>query len=216
MKKRNIIFTIIILFIAAVLLVGTFIMLNKKNESKIEEVPEVNVEKVQQMVLQDLSKNYPPTPREVMKLYSEITCCFYNSELTEEDLTALGQKARELYDEELIANQTQEEYLAALKEEILAFNSQKITISGYSVSSFADVDYYNQDGYEWAKVYVTYRLRQGTEYRYSNEVFLLRKDADNHWKIYGWTLAEEEKTKTGADGKTETGAEGKTETGIEG
>lgn len=192
MKKRNIFFTIIILLIAAVLLVGTFIMLNKKNESKIEEVPEVNVEKVQQMVLQDFSKNYPPTPREVMKLYSEITCCFYNAELIEEDLTALAQKARVLYDEELLANQTEEEYIAALKEDILAFNSQKITVSGYSVSSFADVDYYDQDGYEWAKVYVTYRLRQGTEYRYSNEVFLLRKDADKHWKIYGWMLAEEE------------------------
>ena len=69
-------------------------------------------------------------------------------------------------------------------------------MSGYSVSAAADVERFDEDGFEWARLYATYRLRQGTEYLYSNEVFLLRKDDDGHWKIYGFDLVEDQEVGT--------------------
>ena len=83
-------------------------------------------------------------------------------------------------------------YYENLQEDILTFQSQGIVVSGYSTSAATDVEKFNQDGYEWARLYVTYRLRQGTEYIYSNEVFIMRKDSDGHWKIYGFDLVKGE------------------------
>jgi hypothetical protein len=59
-----------------------------------------------------------------------------------------------------------------------------------------DVEEFVVDGRECARLYVTYRLRQGTEYIYSNEVFILRKDENGHWKILGWELLEEEEVES--------------------
>ena len=55
------------------------------------------------------------------------------------------------------------------------------------------------DGYDWAKLYFTFNLRQGTNRTTSEEVFLLRKDEDGRWKIYGWktVLTDDDKSQTG-------------------
>ena len=43
-------------------------------------------------VYKDLEKDYPPTPREVIKYYNEILDCFYNEEATKEEIEDLGNK----------------------------------------------------------------------------------------------------------------------------
>lgn len=179
---------IVILFVAAVLCV--FIYQNNKPQDGITE--EVVISDVDNIVLRNLDINYPPTPKELLKYYSEITTCFYQENLTEEDLVRLAQTARMLYDEELCATMTEEEYIESLREDVLEFNSMGIVVSGYTVSSSTDVEEYEIDGREYARLYATYRLRQGTEYIYTNEVFVMRRDEDGHWKILGWELLEEE------------------------
>lgn len=180
---------IVVLFVSAIL--GLFIYVNNKPQSGSVE-DDVVISNVDNVVLRNLDINYPPTPKEVLKYYSEITMCFYEENLSEEDLVRLAQTARKLYDAELCADVTEEEYLASLREDILEFNSLGIVVSGYTVSSSTDVEEFVVDGRECARLYVTYRLRQGTEYIYSNEVFIMRKDEDGHWKILGWDLLEEE------------------------
>ena len=96
----------------------------------------------------------------------------------------------------MCADITEEEYLASLREDILEFNSLGIVVSGYTVSSSTDVEEFVVDGRECARLYATYRLRQGTEYIYSNEVFIMRKDENGHWKILGWELLEEEEVES--------------------
>lgn len=186
----------VIFIILVVLVVGYFYYLSNRPVSQPEEVaPEADVmTAVQQVLARDLEINYPPTPREVVKYYSEITQCFYNEELTEEDLYALGMKARELYDAELAANQTEADYIDSLKFDIQDFKNKKRTIASFNPSSSLDVETFSEDGYEWARLYCNYGIKQGELLYNSNMVFLLRKDESGHYKIFGWQLAKEKQS----------------------
>lgn len=147
---------------------------------------------VQNVLLRDLDKHYPPTPKEVVKYYSEITKCFYNETYTEEELHALAAKAKELYDDELAENKDNAQYLKDLKSEITAFKESKRAISDYATSPSTDVNFFQEDGYDFARLYCTYYVRKGTAMEQTDEVFLLRLDEKKHWKIYGWDLADKE------------------------
>jgi len=96
--------------------------------------------------------------------------------------------SRQLFDDELVANQTDESYLRALKGEIANYKKMNRVISSVSVSSGADVKYYNYAGDEWAQLIAMYSIRTGTKIEPSKERFLLRKDSEGHWKIYGFRL----------------------------
>lgn len=192
-RYKSLVIIIVILFVVAVL--GVFIYINNKPKTETTE-ENVVISNVDNVVLRNLELNYPPTPKEVLKYYSEITMCFYEENLSEEDLVKLAQTARKLYDAELCAGVTEEEYIESLREDILEFNSIGVVVSGYTVSASTDVEEFAMDGREYARLYATYRLRQGTEYIYSNEVFIMRKDEDGHWKILGWELLEEEEVES--------------------
>lgn len=153
----------------------------------------VQLTAVQEVLSRNLTTNYPQTPKEVIKYYSEITKCFYNEECTEEELYALAMKAQELYDHDLVANKTEEQYLYDLKSEIQAFKEKDYYISSYGTSSSTDVYDFTEDGYEFARLYCTYNIRVGTVIQPIEEVFLLRMDLEGHWKIYGWDLVENHK-----------------------
>lgn len=191
----------IIFLVLVLLVVGYFYYLSNRTVPQPEEV--VSDEKVmtavQQVLARDLEINYPPTPREVVKYYSEITQCFYNEELTQEDIYALGMKARELYDAELVANQTEADYIDSLTFDIQDFKTKKRTIANYNPSSSLDVETFSEDGYEWARLYCRYGIKQGELLYNSNMVFLLRKDESEHYKIYGWQLADEKKALESAE-----------------
>lgn len=191
MKQRKILAGIIVVLFLAVAVLAVFVVQSRKKVQASEQ-EEVDVSAVTSILLQSIDKNYPPTPKEVLKYYSEITCCFYNDGITEEQLIGLADRALELYDDELVANMSREQYLEDLKQDILQFSSQDIVVSGYTVTNSADVEYFRENGDDCARLYVTYRLRQKTEFIYTTEVFIMRKDADGHWKIFGWTLAPEE------------------------
>ena len=65
-------------------------------------------------------------------------------------------------------------------------------ISSFATGASTDVEYYSVDGYSFAKLPCTFTMRKGTLLEVTDEIFLLRKDADGRWKIYGWTVAGEE------------------------
>lgn len=163
---------------------------NRRDNASGEEEQEITA--VQEMLLYNFEKNYPPTPKEVVKLFAEFTQCFYNETYTEEELLQLAEHIKNLYDDELIANKTENQYIEDLKWDINNFKEQEIVISSYSVSASTDVDYFSRDGDDYAKLYCTFTLRKGTQLEVSNEIFVLRKDSNGHWKIYGWTLDENE------------------------
>ena len=180
---------IIILVMMMVLVIGYFYYLSNRTVSSDNKTATVNTEKISPVatvLLRNLDINYPATPKEVVKYYAELTKVLYNEEYTDEEFQALAVKIQQLYDPELVANKEQSEYLQDLKDEIEAFHTNKWTISTYWTSSSTDVERFTEDGYEFARLYCTFTIRQSGGSGSSNEVFLLRKDENEHWKIYGW------------------------------
>lgn len=148
-----------------------------------------DVRAAQQVLSRSMELDYPPSPKEVMKYYNEIMKCFYNEECTDEEITQLGERARELYDEELAAQNDWDTYIEQLRAEIEGFHKNNRRISSFSVAASTDVDYYERDGYSFARIRCAYNILEGKISTPVNEVYLLRQDAQGHWKIYGWDLA---------------------------
>lgn len=172
------------------LVLGYFYYLSFKKQG---EDPNENVKlsAVQEVLLRNLDKNYPPSPREVLKYYGQIIQCIYGEEYTEEEFEELANKALELYDDELVLNQTPQQYLENLKWDVDQWKEEKTVVSSYSLPSSTDVEFFSEDGYSWARLYFGLNLRNGTQLEISNVVYLLRKNDQGHWKIYGWKLEED-------------------------
>lgn len=192
MKKFSGLRSLIAMGIMVLLVVGYYYYLSNRDIAQPEEaVSEGEIlTPTQEVLLRDLETNYPPTPREVVKYFSQITQCFYNEDNTEDEIYALGMKARELYDSQLAEHQTEEDYIASLKFDIEDYKQNKRTISSYAPSSSVDVETFSEDGYDWARLYCIYGIKQGELLYNSNMVFILRKDENSHYKIFGWKLAE--------------------------
>lgn len=191
MKKFKLSTSIIIIVVSVALIVGVFLLIMNRN-AKDDEPTEVEITAVQNVLLRNMENDYPPTPKEVLKYYSDITQCFYAGGYTDEELEQLALRAWELYDEDLQANQDYDIYLEDLKAEIASYREKDWNISSYSTSSSTDVEEFERDGDEWAQLYAFYNVRQSTQIVKVTELFLMRKDDDGHWKIYGWQLANPE------------------------
>lgn len=186
MKRSSGIKIIIIGIILAAIVVGYFY----HTANKVDEIKEEDTQStlVQTVLLRDLEKNYPPSPKEVVKYFNEVSKCFYNEKYTDEELYELAMKIQGVYDDELIANKTQEEYLEDLKVDIAEMKQSDRSISSYQLSASTDVEYFTESGDSCARLYCTYSIRQGTSMLQTSTVFILRQDEDKHWKILGWDM----------------------------
>ena len=147
---------------------------------------------VAETLQRNLTTNYPQTPKEVIKYFSEITQCYYNEELTDADVSNLAKQMLLLYDDELVAVKSFDEYIVDLKSDIAFYNMNGYKISSYSPSASTDVEFFAQDGHEWARIWCVYTLKCQKNYKPIQEVFILRKDEKSHWRIYGWKEVEKE------------------------
>lgn len=166
-----------------VLLVGYYAYLANKDR---EEKEEAKMTAVQEVLSRDLQYDYPPTVKEVIKYYNEIVKCFYNEDCTEGEINELGQKARELYDEELLEANEVGPYLIRLQGEVKEHKEKERHISVVVLGSSTSVDYFEEDGYSFARIMCGYNVTEGDENHATKQIYLLRKDENNRWKIYGW------------------------------
>ena len=178
----------IIMILVAVAVVGYYSYLSGRARAQKNET---EMSTVQTVLSRSMTQDYPPTPKEVIKYYNEILKCFYNEECTEEEIEALGNKARELYDRDLLANNEEEVYLLNLKADIQEYKDNKRRLTSAAVASSANVFFFNQDGYDFARIMCGYTIMEGRTSIPSGQVYLLRRDEDKHWKIYGWESAAE-------------------------
>lgn len=179
--------TAIIVMVLIVAVVGYYCYLvNRSNRSAQENTPTT----VENVLLRDLENNYPPTPKEVIRYYNDIVKCFYNEGCSQEELQELARKARGLYDQELLDHNEWDTYIFNLEAEIQDFKNNNRKISNISLAASTDVDEFTQDGFRFAKIRCGYNILQGRKSSSTVQVYLLRRDGDGHWKIYGWDLAE--------------------------
>ena len=90
--------TAIIIVVLAALIGGYYFYLSNKTETP----KETKVSAVQDVILRDLDKNYPPTPKEVVKYYSELSKCLYNEKYSTEEFEQIQEKAVAADDEQPI------------------------------------------------------------------------------------------------------------------
>lgn len=186
MSKTTKIATIILLVVITGV-VGVYAILTGKDKDNRQDGAMTATEKV---LNRNLSSNYPPTPKEVIKYYIEIEKCFYADETTDEDLEALGLKARELYDEELQENNRLPGYLIDLKADVKRFKDSGRKIVSVAVASSVNVDTFQEDGFEFARLNCGYNIIDQGITKQVGIVYLLRRDENRLWKIYGWDNVE--------------------------
>lgn len=186
MKKTTTTVTIIILIVlVAVLGVYAYLQGRARSESKDSTLTEV-----EKVLFRDMSTDYPATVKEVIKYYVEIQRCFYKDSTTVEELEQLGMRARELYDADLLAINSEEYNLLNLMADVKEFKDKKRTITNVAVASSVNVDTFEEDGYEFARIGCNYYIREGNNSNIVRIIYLLRRDENRRWKIYGWDNAE--------------------------
>ena len=141
--------TAIVIVILAALIGGYYFYLSNKTETR----EETTVSAVQDVILRDLDKNYPPTPKEVVKYYSELSKCLYNEKYTTEEFEKMADKMLALYDDDLLENNPRDRYLMDLNSAISDFREQGYSITTFTPSQSTDVEESVVKGRECAKLY---------------------------------------------------------------
>lgn len=146
----------------------------------------------EKLIAKDIEKNYPNTPSKVVELYSDFTLEFYSGNTDEDTLEKLVKQSMLLFDEELLAANSEEELIKKTKEEVEEYHSKSQTITRYILEDSRDIEYYTLENISYCVVTVEYFIRNsngGLAKTY--EDFMLRKDEFDRWKIMGWQLTSE-------------------------
>ncbi len=182
--------TAIVAIVIAILIVGVVgyycYLVNRPKEETTETV----LTATDEVLLRNLSRDYPPTVKEVIKYHNDISKCLYNEECDEEVFEKLLKKDRELYDNELLQNNAWDTQFINLFAEVEAFKKAGRKLTGAKVAASVDVEYFEEDGYSFARIPCSYTVMEKTDSTTTMHIYLLRKDATGHWRIYGWGLAD--------------------------
>ncbi|MBR6258466.1 MAG: hypothetical protein IKR23_14010 [Lachnospiraceae bacterium] len=196
--------TIVMMLFMVVVLVGVYLAITRRNkeETSTDQAASRSIQDMtdtQKLIAEAAYKEYPSTPVQVLKYYNDITTCFYNDDYTEDELMQLARISRRMLDVELVAQQSDDSYFSQLKKDIANLKMQGdygTTIYNIDVTPSMDVDYFEHEGYECARLYDTFTLKQmvsGTIYypvvRY---IYVMRRDEEGHWKILGFKKEDDE------------------------
>lgn len=192
MKSNKGMKSIIIALAFVFLVAGYYYYLSHKTYESKKEQLDSNLSPVQEILVTNFKVNYPPTAKEVVKKYMDITKVLHNESLNDEEIESVATKLQELFDEELIYNKTQQDYYLDLKSELATFKNNNYSIVNYYTASSTEVDYFSEDGYDLARLYGTFNIRTSKGTQVLTDVFVLRKDTGGRWKIYGWQPVVEE------------------------
>lgn len=183
--------TLIVIMFAIVLAAGVgfwAILEHSRGEAQNSEFVKSDNEEVNNLVKKDLKLEYPGTPREVLKMYSRLQSCAYNQGLSNNDLEAVINQMRILFDEELLAANSITQQITDIKKDISKYVKEKKTISNYVVDKDSSIEEKKVKGKEYASAVVSYLVKDEKGYSKTFEQFVLRKDTEGKWKILGWKL----------------------------
>ncbi|MDD4111444.1 MAG: hypothetical protein PHC56_00220 [Herbinix sp.] len=180
-KPMSAIFTVI--SIAAVVLVLVYVTQSKQSEN-LKEASLKKLTEVEQLLEMDLDKEYPEMPRDVAKLHGDMTRLLYSG-VEDEEIKELALKIRYLYDDELLAVNSEEQYLADLYSDIALWHQLDRRIEYNVVVNEEKEESYTKDGQKFANAFVSFTITQKGQ---TSELrrYTMRKDKDDKWKILGW------------------------------
>lgn len=191
MKKLKLFMTFAILLVLGVVLY--YYYTNKMVSPELEEET-VDISSIEKVLSKDLEFNYPITAREIVELFNSIQMCYYNEEYSDSQLEELAKKARQLFDEELLAENDFTEYFDNLKLEIDDYKSNDQIIAKIILDKASEVIYSEIDGVSYAQLDCVYYLKTSDATDKVMERYALRQDDNKKWKILGWTAITSEET----------------------
>ena len=164
-----------------------------KNKNSAE--PE-NMTVVQQINAKNLEKDYPKTPRAVVKLYNQIVASYYGEKYTDAEFDKLIEQARMLFDKDLAANNSTEDYKASVQESIADYKQRSFKIRQSSVCDSDDVKYLTDDtnGDQLAYVTASYFTEENKKFGKTYQMYVLRQDENENWKILTFYKIQENST----------------------
>ncbi len=195
MNKKYVKITAVILTMVIGALAYYYYLSNKTPSSDATDQSVTNQE-VAELITRDLQKNYPESPKEVIKFYMRIAKQYYNTDNSEETVEKLGKQARLLFDDELKSKQTDEQFLTELKKEVKEYKKANRYISDYQIDTSNSVKYQTLENREYASIMTLYYIREKNNLIYSYTKFRLRKDDSGRWKILYWELSDEDQGST--------------------
>ena len=131
-RAKTIKVTLVMVAIVA-LIIGYYVYLTSKNDAAasrraLENNVQEEMTPVQELIARAKYKEYPATPVQVVKYYNEITRCYYNETYSDTELESLARLTRGLFDDELVANQTEADYFSKLKVDIQNFKTNNTCV----------------------------------------------------------------------------------------
>ena len=185
-KAQNPVVVTIVMIVLAIALIGGFFLARHIGEKNREtRKSKTEVEKLMEL---DLDENYPGTAREVLKINNRLMKCYYNEELTDEQIKALAMQNQKLFDEELLKRNPYDVYVGRLKKEIESYKKSKVTIINIGLQELADAETEEKGGYKFCNLLVSYFLKEGNGHKKTNHKYYLREDENGKWKILFWEV----------------------------
>ena len=138
---------------------------------------------IQKVTTKDLDRDYPQTPREVIKFYNKIVDCYYKDQYTDDELDSLTGQALKLFDDELASANQQDSYKESVRADVQNYKDQGKTIAQMDVCDSNDVKYVTDSEDQIAYVRASYFIKQDNSYAKTYQEYVLRKDSEEHWKI---------------------------------
>ena len=189
---KNVVRVVILAICVASLIVGYYFYLSRRDVGNSEESslePESELSKV---LAKDFSKEYPETPRSVVKWYNRIIMLYYDDETSDSDVERLCDQAMMLFDADLLQANPREFYVANVKSDITEYHDRGREIRQTSVQNSGDVEYKTIKDRDYAYVIAYYFTKEGSNYTRTYQKFALRKDENGRWKILAFELTDED------------------------
>lgn len=191
MKGKNLAKLIGSLCLVVVVVLGVFLALNLREDNSIFSKGSGKNTEAQNILAKDVDRNYPATVREVVRLFSRISQCYHNQEISEEEFQALAEMQQKLFDEEFLENNPFYHFVNNLSEEIEAAKAREYTMVTWRVQKQSSVETWQEGDNSFASIIACYTMNAKDEgYTRTFEEFLLREDENGRWKIVGWRLTD--------------------------
>lgn len=178
MKKTRIVILAIVIVAA---ICTAFYIVN--NNSKKESAKEAELTEIQKITTRNMEKDYPATPREVIKFYNRIIKCYYGRQYSDDELEQLADQALSMFDDDLLKKNEKESYIESVKSDAAQYEEDNKSISQTDVCDSNDVKYMTDNGDDIAYVTASYFIKNGSSYTKTYQEYVLRKDDNGDWKI---------------------------------
>ena len=188
MKNGAVIKTIVMTVLAAIVVLGLYLVFTRSKKVGPEESYDISV--VDEITTTNLEKNYPASARKVVELYAKTMQVLYKEQYTDKQEDAMVAVIQGLMDEELLAGNSS--FAQSIKKEVKERRDQDYSIPAYVVQSKEPKEV-SVNGRKMCNVDCLINLRyasNGTTANYYQFIMRREKETGN-WKILGWVIKDE-------------------------